>query len=42
MRLIFSVFSALLLVNSVQSRWVPKPGLTWSYSIAHKDDVMYV
>jgi hypothetical protein len=32
--------SALLLVNSVQSRWVPKPGLTWSYSIAHKDDVI--
>jgi endo-alpha-1,4-polygalactosaminidase (GH114 family) len=41
MKLSFSGISTfLLLASSVESRWVPKPGLTWSYSIASKDDVI--
>jgi len=43
MKLIIPILTAsLLLTQSVESRWMPKPGLTWSYGIALKDSDLYV
>jgi len=36
------ITAALLLTSNVESRWTPKPGLTWSYGIALETSDMYV